>query len=150
MFSLIKKLLGLVIVIIAIATIVDYLVVMRFDKDPWFTFKEEHNIKYGLIYKIKNVDNINEFYIFNFKIDEKEITSIEKEFEVIDKTGNICKEIKTYFYEDGSNKYYFDCMKEYYIKINGIEYTLKNALENNLITLNDLDKKNLEYKVESK
>ena len=146
---MIKKIFYLILIIVIGSLVTDYVLTMRLDKEAWFIFKKEENINYGLIYKIKYKEDKKEFYIFDFKVDKMEIES-QKTVEIIDKTGDTCLEEKYYFYENDEYKYFFPCQKELYIKIGTVEYSLKNALENNLITIEELEKKNVIFKKEVK
>lgn len=145
---MIKKVLYLMIIIVLGTLIADYVLVMRYDKDPWFTFKKEDVSSYGFIYEIKFLEDKKEFYIFHFKVDEKTFVK-NISFEIIDKTEDVCPDGKYVFYKDEEYQYYFDCMKDYYILIGKVEYSLKNALDNDLIAIHHLEEKGLDFKKEA-
>lgn len=68
----------------------------------------------------------------------KNPTTSAKSIEVIDKsTGKYCAEAIEYFYQN----YYFSCIKSnyVYVKINGKEYLLKDALKNGIVTMKELE-----------
>ena len=77
-------------------------------------------------------------------------TNNKNEIKLIDKTGDTCPEAITYFYEDETYKYYFGCQKNVYVKIDGEEYELTNALNNKLITIEKLKDLGLVYSMELK
>lgn len=139
---MIKRILYLIIIMIVCSFLIDYFLVMHLDKKALFIIKNNNDTKYGLIYKIKEDSDKVEFYVLKYKIKEKNKAS-NTNFEIIDKSGENCIDGIYYFYQDDEYKYYFTCQKDYYIKINTIEYSLKNALENNLISIKDLENSNI-------
>lgn len=71
---------------------------------------------------------------------------------IIDKTKTMfsfsCAEALDMFYEDENYQYYYNCLKSKYIiveYIDGSEETVKSALKNNRININELDNYNIEY-----
>lgn len=78
------------------------------------------------------------------------IVDSNNETKLIDKTGDVCAEGTLVFYEDNVNKYYFNCLKSMFIKIDGKEYKIEDALSNKLITMKELKNLGLEYLVEKK
>ncbi len=88
------------------------------------------------------------------KEDKKEITAniIEKkpiikdqttkDITVIDKSiGQTCLQSIEYFFEDETYKYYFNCIKsnQVIVRVNNNEYTLKEALQNKIVTIKELN-----------
>lgn len=136
------------VIIVVVTSLADYVLTMKYDENPRFTYKEENGTYYGFIYQIKYTSDSKTFLIFNYKLEEKKL-EIKKVFEVIDKSKEVCTPSQDYFYQDKEYRYYFNCVKEYYIKIGKVEYTLKNALENNLITINDLQEKGIAFEKET-
>lgn len=51
-----------------------------------------------------------------------------------------CAEAIEYYYEDNNYKYYFTCIKSHNIivSVNGVDYNIKEALNNRIVTMNDL------------
>ena len=66
------------------------------------------------------------------------------EITIIDKTGDVCGEALLYFYQDSEYKYYFDCLKEIYVQVNGNQYEVSYALKNKVVTINELAEAGLE------
>lgn len=76
------------------------------------------------------------------------ITNANKEITIVDKSkGNACAQAIEYFYEDNNYKYYFTCIKSnsIYVIINNTEYKLVNALENGIITINQLEENGIYF-----
>lgn len=73
-----------------------------------------------------------------------------KETKLIDKTGDFCAEGTLVFYEDDVNKYYFNCLRSMFVKVDGKEYEIKTALESKLTTIEELKSLGLEYLTEKK
>ena len=67
------------------------------------------------------------------------------EITIIDKTGDVCGEALLYFYQDSEYKYYFDCLKEIYVQVNGNQYEVSYALKNKVVTINELAEAGLEF-----
>lgn len=77
----------------------------------------------------------------SFKI--KEIVDTSK-----DEKDFACDEMTEEFYDDGSYKYAYSCVKSKYVLVrykNGFEETVKDALKKGKITIEDLDNYNIEY-----
>ena len=146
---LFKRLVMIVVIALILSLIVDYCLVVLRNTDPLFIVKEENNTKYGLIYKIVYDDNNVTFYLFNIKLEEKNRLD-QGDWFILDKTGKDCNPVKTYFYEDDNYQYYFDCERKYYIKLGEVEYTLKNALENKILTIEELEDTYVKFAKEEK
>ncbi len=86
---------------------------------------------------IKNDDNLNN----------------NKTIKLIDKSnGSNCASAIEYFYEDNAYKYYFTCIKSssMYLLINGKEYPLKEALNNKITTIEELEANGIKFLKQSK
>ncbi|MEG1506380.1 MAG: hypothetical protein RR478_02660 [Bacilli bacterium] len=160
---MIKRIFYILIIIVLGSLITDYVLTIRFSKEPIFTFKEDadKHLKYGLIYKVYINESIDlsdglehvsrEFYIFNKKVDDVKIMASNFiDAEVIDKTKGECEKILFKFYEDETYKYFLDCKRDIYIKSSGIEYTLEDALNKKIINMDELRLIGLKYLKESK
>ena len=140
MKSLVKNIVIILVVALLLSLIIDYCLVILRNAEP--------NTKYSLIYKIIYDENKVSFYLFNIKLEEKDLDQYD--WQIVDETGANCFENKTYFYEDENYKYYFDCEKKYYIKVGEIKYTLKNALENKILTIEELEDTYIKFNKEEK
>ena len=71
--------------------------------------------------------------------DTRSITLVDK-FD-----GDTCAQAIENYYEDDEYIYYFDCIKSnfVFININGSEYLLKEALNNKIVTVNELEDNNI-------
>lgn len=69
-----------------------------------------------------------------------------KKIEIIDRSDGACNEEIEYFYEDSEYKYYFACVLSPYIfvVVDGTEYNIKTALNDGIITIEDLYNNNFE------
>ena len=69
-----------------------------------------------------------------------------KKIEIIDRSDGACNEEIEYFYEDSEYKYYFACVLSPYIfvVVDGTEYNIKTALNDGIITIEDLYNNNCE------
>ncbi len=70
-------------------------------------------------------------------------------FIIRDETGEYCPTNKTIFYEDAHYEYSFTCDKKIYIEIDRKKYELKDALEEGLVTIDELEE-HLFFKTTSK
>ena len=77
--------------------------------------------------------------------------------EIVDKTKDMedfaCDEAKTKFYSDDEYNYYYNCDKSKYVVVkytSGREESIKNALEYNHITMQDVDDYKIDYIKEEK
>ena len=85
----------------------------------------------------------------SFKIITNKVEDLTDSLVIIDNTSDVCAEEIYNFYEDENNKYYFNCKKEYEIKIDNKKYKLEDALKNNLIKVDELSNY-LEFMTEQK
>lgn len=67
---------------------------------------------------------------------------------IIDKTEGACADALLYFYKDSEYNYYFDCLKEIYIQVDGNQYEVSYALKNKVVTINELAEAGLEFSKE--
>ncbi len=82
--------------------------------------------------------NDNEYNITNDK--ESSITMGNEDIKIVDRSSSNCAQAIDYYYEDSNYKYYFTCIKSnsIYIIKNGQEYTIKYALNNNIVSMDEL------------
>lgn len=75
-----------------------------------------------------------------------------KKIEIVDRSDGACNEEIEYFYEDSEYKYYFACVLSPYIFVivDGTEYNIKTALNDGVITIEDLYNNNFEPLKEKK
>ena len=85
----------------------------------------------------KTDDNVNK---------DRKITLIDKS------KGSNCAQAIEYFYEDNAYKYYFTCIKSssMYLLIDGKEYPLKEALNNKVTTIKELEENGIKFLKQSK
>lgn len=59
---------------------------------------------------------------------------------IIDRSSGNCPQAIEYYYEDNEYKYYFTCIisGSIFVKVDGVEYNIKTALNNKIVTMNDL------------
>ena len=97
--------------------------------------------------------------VINKRIINSKIPSLKKgnlsnkSIVLIDKSqGTYCAQAIDYFYEDASYKYYFTCKKSQnmYVRVNGIEYKLVDALNNGIVTIKDLEQNGYKFLKQSK
>lgn len=72
----------------------------------------------------------------------------ESEITIVDKTGEVCAEAILYFYADSEYKYYFSCLKNIFIEIDGDEYEVSDALANKVVTIDELYAAGLKFSKE--
>ncbi len=89
-----------------------------------------------------NNDNKNNNIKDNPIIDETiEDTIIgNNKITIIDRSSDNCPQAIEYYYEDNEYKYYFTCIisGSIFVKVDGVEYNIKTALNNKIVTMNDL------------
>ena len=89
-----------------------------------------------------NNDNKNNNIKDNPIIDETiEDTIISNnKITIIDRSSGNCPQAIEYYYEDNEYKYYFTCIisGSIFVKVDGVEYNIKTALNNKIVTMNDL------------
>lgn len=89
-----------------------------------------------------NNDNKNNNIKDNPIIDETiEDTIIgNNKITIIDRSSGNCPQAIEYYYEDNEYKYYFTCIisGSIFVKVDGVEYNIKTALNNKIVTMNDL------------
>ena len=140
-----------IICIILIIIIVDMICIFTINR-PLLAIKN-NNVYKGLFY---DTYDCAEYAVPQIKLKGTKFTCANINFKkitnIIDKTKNIkdfaCAEVLEQFYEDENYVYYFSCIKSEYIVVkynDNTEDTVKKALENNVITINDLDKYNINY-----
>lgn len=77
---------------------------------------------------------------------------MNKKITIRDTSPLTCAEAIEYYYEDSNYKYYFTCIKSHSIivTVNGSEYNIKEALENKIVTMDELIKAGFKPLKESK
>ena len=98
-----------------------------------------------------NIDDDSTNVNTSISQDRNEINN-SNSIKIIDRSNGECLQVIDYFYEDEDYKYFFNCYKSgsIYIIINDHEYLLKEALNNNIITINDLEKNGIKLNKEAK
>lgn len=148
---------GIKILIIVLCTIFcvfifDYLRSVIFKKEPLIvistTNQEGVKISNSILYRTYNCNGT--IYVES-KTSKFNCPVVSKNISITQNNKDICVDGIDYFYEDENYRYYFTCMKSNYIfiKKDDKEYTLKDALNNKIITINDIENL-IEFNKESK
>lgn len=71
---------------------------------------------------------------------------------IFEEKSDNCAEAIEYYYEDDNYKYYFTCIKSpnVFVLINGKKYNIKEALNNNIVTMEELERAGFRPLKESK
>ena len=87
----------------------------------------------------KNNNIINDNPIIDTTIDDNIINS-NKRIIIIDKSSDNCPQAIEYYYEDNNYRYYFTCVIScsIFVKIDNQEYNIKYALNNKIVTMDEL------------
>lgn len=87
----------------------------------------------------KNNNIINDNPIIDTRIDDNIIGS-NKRIIIIDKSSDNCPQAIEYYYEDNNYRYYFTCVisGSIFVKIDNQEYNIKYALNNKIVTMDEL------------
>lgn len=132
--------------------ILDYLRSVIFKKEPLIVIstinREGVKISNSILYKTYNCNGT--IYVES-KTSKFDCPVVPKGISITQNNKDICVDGIDYFYEDENYRYYFTCMKSNYIfiKKDDKEYTLKDALNNKIITINDIENL-IEFNKESK
>lgn len=146
------KILIIVLCVVFGVFILDYLRSVIFKKEPLIVVstinREGVKISNGILYRTYNCNGT--IYVES-KTSKFDCPAVPKGISITQNNKDICVDGIDYFYEDENYRYYFTCMKSNYIfiKKDDKEYTLKNALNNKIITINDI-KNLIEFNKESK
>ena len=144
-----------IIALIIIYLIIDLVCIFTLNR-PIFMVKARTPYTYiGIFY---NVYNCPEYSVPQIKSKKTKFScstnrkNIGKVIEIVDTTKNeinfACAEALESFYEDEYFTYYWNCMKNKYMIVkyeSGYEETVSNSLKYRFITIDDLDKYNIEY-----
>ncbi len=129
---------GIIVVVSAIVLLVavDLLNVLAFNGKPMFLINESDTKQSSILYDIYDCNGKKVYKFkgtkFNCPVDEN-----KKVITITDKSeGTYCADAIEYYYKD----YYFTCIKSQYVivTINGKEYTIKEALNNGIVTMDEL------------
>ncbi len=87
----------------------------------------------------KKDDIIKDIPIIDNRIDDNIIGS-NKRITIIDRSSGNCPQAIEYYYEDNNHKYYFTCIisGSIFVKIDNQEYNIKDALNNKIVTMDEL------------
>lgn len=87
----------------------------------------------------KNNNIINDNPIIDTTIDDNIINN-NKRIIIIDKSSDNCPQAIEYYYEDNNYRYYFTCVisGSIFVKIDNQEYNIKYALNNKIVTMDEL------------
>lgn len=87
----------------------------------------------------KNNNIINDNPIIDTTIDDNIINS-NKRIIIIDKSSDNCPQAIEYYYEDNNYRYYFTCVisGSIFVKVDNQEYNIKYALNNKIVTMDEL------------
>ena len=129
---------GIIVVVSAIVLLVavDLLNVLAFNGKPMFLTNESDTKQSSILYDIYDCNGKKVYKFkgtkFNCPVDEN-----KKVITITDKSeGTYCADAIEYYYKD----YYFTCIKSQYVivTVNGKEYTIKEALNNGIVTMDEL------------
>ena len=150
-----KTLLNIIkfIILIVIVIVIDFLQAYLFKNKPIFSV--ENIIDNGIVYKsvfidvYVCIDSSNEEKIFIEKKGSKISCPLVKklDFEIIDEQTMCDNELEK-FYEDKYFEYYFKCKKSDVVFIEfkeGTKMTVKKALIEELVTINELESAGLDF-----
>ena len=135
-----KKILirGVIVVVSAIILLIaiDLLNVLAFNGKPMFLISENDTKQSSILYDIYDCNSKRVYKFkgtkFNCPVEEN-----KKVITITDKSeGQYCADAIEYYYKD----YYFTCIKSQYVivTVNGKEYTIKEALNNGIVTMDEL------------
>ena len=135
-----KKILirGVIVVVSAIILLIaiDLLNVLAFNGKPMFLISENDTKQSSILYDIYDCNGKRVYKFkgtkFNCPVEEN-----KKVITITDKSeGQYCADAIEYYYKD----YYFTCIKSQYVivTVNGKEYTIKEALNNGIVTMDEL------------
>lgn len=71
-----------------------------------------------------------------------------KDITIVDKTGEVCAEAILYFYKDSEYNYYFSCLKNIWVEVDGDEYEVSDALNQKVVTITELANAGLKFSKE--
>ena len=129
---------GVIVVASAIVLLVtiDLLNVLAFNGKPMFLINKSDTKQSSILYDIYDCNGKKVYKFkgtkFNCPVDEN-----KKVITITDKSeGTYCADAIEYYYKD----YYFTCIKSQYVivTVNGKEYTIKEALNNGIVTMDEL------------
>lgn len=129
---------GVIVVASAIILLIaiDLLNVLAFNGKPMFLINENDTKQSFILYDIYNCNGKKIFKLKGTKfaclVDEN-----KKVITITDKSeGQYCADAIEYYYKD----YYFTCIKSHnvIVTVNGKEYTIKEALNNGIVTMDEL------------
>lgn len=129
---------GVIVVVSAIILLIaiDLLNVLAFNGKPMFLISENDTKQSSILYDIYdcNGKRVYKFKGTKFNCPVKEN---KKVITITDKSeGQYCADAIEYYYKD----YYFTCIKSHnvIVTVNGKEYTIKEALNNGIVTMDEL------------
>lgn len=129
---------GVIVVVSAIILLIaiDLLNVLAFNGKPMFLISENDTKQSSILYDIYDCNGKRVYKFkgtkFNCPVEEN-----KKVITITDKSeGQYCADAIEYYYKD----YYFTCIKSQYVivSVNGKEYTIKEALNNGIVTMDEL------------
>lgn len=129
---------GVIVVCSAIILLIaiDLLNVLAFKGKPMFLISESDTKQSSILYDIYECNGKRIFKVkgtkFNCPVKEnKKVITITDRSE-----GQYCADAIEYYYQD----YYFTCVKSHnvIVTVNGKEYTIKEALNNGIVTMDEL------------
>ncbi len=129
---------GVIVVVSAIILLIaiDLLNVLAFNGKPMFLISENDTKQSSILYEIYDCNGKRVYKFkgtkFNCPVEEN-----KKVITITDKSeGQYCADAIEYYYKD----YYFTCIKSQYVivTVNGKEYTIKEALNNGIVTMDEL------------
>ena len=128
---------GVIVVCSAIVLFIaiDLLNVLAFKGKPFIIISETSTKQSSILYDIYECNGERIFKLkgtkFNCPVENKKVITITDRSE-----GQYCADAIEYYYKD----YYFTCIKSHnvIVTVNGKEYTIKEALNNGIVTMDEL------------
>ena len=128
---------GVIVVCTAIVLFIaiDLLNVLAFKGKPFIIISETDTKQSSILYDVYECDGKRIFKLkgtkFNCPVENKKVITITDRSE-----GQYCAQAIEYYYKD----YYFTCIKSHnvIVTVNGKEYTIKEALNNGIVTMDEL------------
>lgn len=145
--KIILKSILIIIMAIILFIAIDIFSILTFNNKPIIIINESETKKSSILYDVYECNNKKIIKVKGSKFicqKEKENSKVdikkdEKNITIKDTSkGKLCADAIEYYYKN----YYFICVKSQYVivTVNGIEYNIKDALNNGIVTMDELIK----------
>lgn len=146
----------LIIELLIFLLVFDFLFVRLFNSTPVVSYKEVqggdkiYNAVWYRVYRCKDEYGSEKNYIVDYN-QKFNCSKIQNNFEIEDRTGDVCAEAVLYIYEDDNYKYYLPCLKNIYVVFSsGIKLPVNIALQGGIVKISELENKGVDIFRESK